>query len=194
MNISAVDALSFKTITALENANLNELINNGIYQYTNNNNVTNRPDNGYWGTLLSFKTHNYNNNVTMQMSLSYSGNIYTRSKTDNENFEIWKMHDGIISNKINMNGYIKYVSGFTIQWGAEYNIPSTSTSRAVGFPIEYSAICYTVYSQNIGWNTDQYFRYLNVQATTKIGFTVYPNMTWNATNGGNGFFWMSIGY
>ena len=129
---------------------MNELTNNGIYQYTNNNNVTNRPDVGYWGTLLTFKSNNYNDIVTMQMSLSHSGNIYTRSKTNNDNFEIWKCHNGINDYLYMINGYICFQNGLILQWhrhapsttnwqlqGAHY---TTSIVYALRMPICYTAV------------------------------------------------------
>ena len=81
------------------------------------------------------------------MSLSYSGNIYTRSRTDNGNFEVWKCHNGIRESSYMNNGYICFQNGLTFQWQkstANYTYNDVAAAFNHYYPIAFGHYCLIV--------------------------------------------------
>lgn len=98
----------------------------------------------------------------------------------------------IVAKSLGTNGYIKYASGLTIQWG--YVAPSSAMvdNVAVSFPISFLNACVGVYEQSIGTNPDadgaMVWRQINSVTTSGFKFSRMGTMV------ETGKYWFAIGY
>ena len=97
---------------------------------------------------------------------------------------------GIVAQKLDSNGYVKFANGFTIQWGYAADVPS---GTQINFPILFSnGICKVVCAgkENVNRNSIQFF---SVHSITGDGFKVLSKRFDGATT--NDFFdWIAVGF
>lgn len=91
------------------------------------------------------------------------------------------------------NGYQKFTSGVTIQWG-QISLPANTSSYVVNFPISFPNTCINVQCTNIYTNA-KVIDY-SIGGVLKESFTVFPTRTDlnNIPDFSVQFNWLAIGY
>lgn len=100
--------------------------------------------------------------------LSKSGKVTLRNSVDAINRNL---SDGaVVSKSLNADGYIKYNSGFTIQWGSQ---TCYTNGTAVTFPLSFDNACLTCIAQAIPSSGTQYT--IGQSNKSKTGITLHPS-------------------
>lgn len=77
-------------------------------------------------------------------------------------------YGGIVAQRLETNGYVKFANGLTFQWGTHSNIPD---GTVVSFPISFTTSCYSIAGNDMAVQADSSMQVMSFANLNNSGFT-----------------------
>lgn len=79
---------------------------------------------------------------------------------------------GIVAQRLELHGYIKFANGVSIQWGFHENVPD---GTRIPFPIAFDSACWGIAGNDINESDSPYMQVISFAKVTTTGFNSYAS-------------------
>ena len=158
----------------------------GLYR-TNPTARNNPPEYAYYTLVTLFKQFGGYGHIVQFASSGNNGNIYTRSKVNNNQFWAWQQQEAIVAKSLGTNGYIKYASGPILQWGSTTELSTSNPIATIQLPITFTSN-YKVFVTPAGSAAIGNYSVNKVWEKTNAQFSIYSSPMENEV-----LMWFAIG-
>jgi hypothetical protein len=120
-------------------SDIDTVLENGIYYV--NTATQNKPDSASYAILVVVKADTMRTQKYYPIAVpSTKTRCFVRSG-QNGSWSAWQEEEAIVAKSLGINGYIKYASGLTIQWGT-VNMGESAATVTFTFPVSINNIAY----------------------------------------------------